>query len=85
MGTIRDRGLVKWQAALIMPEHIALNKKIREVDYFLNKNLSLMNTRLKSLKTHGEPTRSATVRPTGTTKSTTVILLMVKQRPIGNW
>jgi hypothetical protein len=37
MGTIRDRGLVKWQAALIMPEHKALNKKIGEVDYFLNK------------------------------------------------
>ncbi|MFE3976583.1 MULTISPECIES: YolD-like family protein [unclassified Peribacillus] len=37
MGTIRDRGLVKWQAALIMPEHKALNKKLGEVDYFLNK------------------------------------------------
>ncbi|MGE6611858.1 YolD-like family protein [Peribacillus sp. NPDC076916] len=37
MGTIRDRGLVKWQAALIMPEHKAVNKKIGEVDYFLNK------------------------------------------------
>ncbi|WP_336863690.1 YolD-like family protein [Peribacillus frigoritolerans] len=37
MGTIRDRGLVKWQAALIMPEQKALNKKIGEVDYFLNK------------------------------------------------
>jgi hypothetical protein len=37
MGTIRDRGLVKWQAALIMPEHKALNKKMGEVDYFLNK------------------------------------------------
>ncbi|PEZ76221.1 YolD-like family protein [Bacillus sp. AFS017274] len=37
MSTIRDRGLVKWQAALIMPEHKALNKKIGEVDYFLNK------------------------------------------------
>ncbi|MFB5936280.1 YolD-like family protein [Peribacillus frigoritolerans] len=36
MGTIRDRGLVKWQAALIMPEHKAL-KKMGEVDYFLNK------------------------------------------------
>jgi hypothetical protein len=28
MSTIRDRGLVKWQAALIMPEHKALSKKI---------------------------------------------------------
>ncbi|MGE7766680.1 YolD-like family protein [Peribacillus sp. NPDC096540] len=37
MSTIRDRGLVKWQAALIMPEHKALNKKMSEVDYFLNK------------------------------------------------
>ncbi|MFF2588877.1 YolD-like family protein [Peribacillus butanolivorans] len=37
MSTIRDRGLVKWQAALIMPEHKALNKKMGEVDYFLNK------------------------------------------------
>ncbi|MET1176939.1 YolD-like family protein [Peribacillus simplex] len=37
MGTIRDRGLVKWHAALIMPEHKALNKRIAEVDYFLNK------------------------------------------------
>ena len=37
MGTIRDRGLVKWQAALIMPEHKALHKKMGEVDYFLNK------------------------------------------------
>ncbi|SIS01632.1 YolD-like protein [Peribacillus simplex] len=37
MSTIRDRGLVKWQAALIMPEHKALNNKIGEVDYFLNK------------------------------------------------
>ncbi|MBL3644047.1 YolD-like family protein [Bacillus sp. RHFB] len=37
MSTIRDRGLVKWQAALIMPEHKALSKKLGEVDYFLNK------------------------------------------------
>lgn len=37
MRTIRDRGLVKWQAALIIPEHKALNKKMGEVDYFLNK------------------------------------------------
>jgi len=37
MSTIRDRGLVKWQAALIAPEHKALNKKMSEVDYFLNK------------------------------------------------
>ncbi len=28
MSTIRDRGLVKWQAALIMLEHKALNKKM---------------------------------------------------------
>ncbi|MDF9762261.1 hypothetical protein OKW24_004034 [Peribacillus simplex] len=39
MGTIRDRGPVKWQAALIMPEHKALNKKIGEVDYFINKSI----------------------------------------------
>ncbi|MBD8591744.1 hypothetical protein IFT92_28975 [Peribacillus simplex] len=50
MGTIRDRGLVKWQAALIMPEHKAL-KKMGEVDYFLIKSLFLMNTRLKNSKT----------------------------------
>ncbi|MFJ7932328.1 YolD-like family protein [Peribacillus sp. NPDC096448] len=37
MGTIRDRGLVKWQSVLIMPEHKALSKKMGEVDYFLNK------------------------------------------------
>ncbi|MGE7762106.1 YolD-like family protein [Peribacillus sp. NPDC097895] len=37
MSTIRDRGLVKWEAALIMPEHKALNSKLGEVDYFLNK------------------------------------------------
>ncbi|MFJ7471102.1 YolD-like family protein [Peribacillus frigoritolerans] len=37
MSTIRDRGLVKWQAALIMPEHKALNEIVGEVDYFLNK------------------------------------------------
>ncbi|MEC0271934.1 YolD-like family protein [Peribacillus frigoritolerans] len=37
MGTIRDRGLIKWQAALSMPKYKALNKKIGEVDYFLNK------------------------------------------------
>lgn len=38
MSRIRDRGLVKWQAALIMPVHKALNKKLGdEVDYFLNK------------------------------------------------
>ncbi|QNK46472.1 hypothetical protein H7F28_13885 [Brevibacterium sp. PAMC23299] len=37
MSTFRDRGLVKCQAALIMPEHKALNKKIGGVDYFLNK------------------------------------------------
>ncbi|ASS96643.1 YolD-like family protein [Peribacillus simplex] len=41
MSTIRDRGLVKWQAALIMPEHKALNKKMLEVDYFLNKKPAL--------------------------------------------
>ncbi|ULM98822.1 YolD-like family protein [Peribacillus frigoritolerans] len=39
MGTIRDRGLVIWQSALIMPKHKVLNKKIGEVDYFLNKKL----------------------------------------------
>ncbi|WP_141995110.1 YolD-like family protein [Bacillus sp. B4EP4a] len=37
MSTIRDRWLVKWQAALIIPEHKALNKKMGEVDCFLNK------------------------------------------------
>ncbi|WHY95444.1 YolD-like family protein [Peribacillus simplex] len=36
MGIIRDRGLVKWQAALIMPEHKALIK-MDEEDNFLNK------------------------------------------------
>lgn len=30
-------GIVKWQAALLMSEHKALNKKNVEVDYFLNK------------------------------------------------
>ncbi|MEW5549139.1 YolD-like family protein [Peribacillus frigoritolerans] len=30
-------GSFKWQAALIMPEHKAINKKMGEVDYFLNK------------------------------------------------
>ncbi|MBR8644234.1 hypothetical protein KEH51_05115 [[Brevibacterium] frigoritolerans] len=51
MGTIRDRGIIKWQAALMLPEHKALNKKMGEEDNFLNENLSLMNTRSKSLKT----------------------------------
>ncbi|PEZ72687.1 YolD-like family protein [Bacillus sp. AFS017274] len=37
MGTIRDRGIIKWQAALMLPEHKALNKKKDEDDYFLNK------------------------------------------------
>ncbi|CAN7661725.1 YolD-like family protein [Peribacillus frigoritolerans] len=41
MSTVRDRGLVKWQAALIMPEHKALYKKMGEVDYFLNKKTVL--------------------------------------------
>lgn len=27
MGTIRDRGIIKWQAALMLPVHNALNKK----------------------------------------------------------
>ncbi|MEY8189537.1 hypothetical protein AB4X15_07645 [Peribacillus simplex] len=36
MGIIRDRGLVKWQSALSMPEHKALNKKIDEVDSDIN-------------------------------------------------
>ena len=37
MGTIRDRGIIKWQAALIIPDHKALNKNLGEVEYFLNK------------------------------------------------
>ncbi|MEK4014900.1 hypothetical protein [Peribacillus sp. FSL M8-0224] len=37
MGTIRDRGIIKWQAALMLPEHKALNKKKDKDDYFLNK------------------------------------------------
>ncbi|WP_440970768.1 YolD-like family protein [Peribacillus frigoritolerans] len=37
MGTIRDRGIIKWQAALMLPEHKALNKKMGEEDNFLNK------------------------------------------------
>ncbi|MCK2021216.1 YolD-like family protein [Peribacillus frigoritolerans] len=37
MGTIRDRGIIKWQAALILPEHKALTKKKNTDDYFLNK------------------------------------------------
>ncbi|PJN91313.1 YolD-like family protein [Bacillus sp. mrc49] len=37
MGTIRDRGIIKWHAALLLPEHKALNKKVAQVDPFLNK------------------------------------------------
>ncbi|MGG0789871.1 YolD-like family protein [Peribacillus simplex] len=37
MGTIRDRGIIKWQAGLMLPEHKALNKKMGEEDNFLNK------------------------------------------------
>ncbi|MDM5304312.1 YolD-like family protein [Peribacillus frigoritolerans] len=37
MGSIRDRGIIKWQAALMLPEHKALNKKKDKDDYFLNK------------------------------------------------
>lgn len=37
MGTIRDRGVIKWQAALMLPEHRALTKKKDKDDYFLNK------------------------------------------------
>ncbi|MFF2499564.1 hypothetical protein [Peribacillus sp. NPDC058075] len=51
MGTIRDRGIIKWQAALILPEHKALNKKRIRTIISKIKNLSLMNTRLKNLKT----------------------------------
>ncbi|MDM5224576.1 MULTISPECIES: hypothetical protein [Peribacillus] len=31
--TIHDRGILKWQAALILPEHKAFQKKMIE-DYF---------------------------------------------------
>ncbi|MGZ9817091.1 YolD-like family protein [Peribacillus simplex] len=41
MGTIRDRGIIKWQAALMLPEHKALNKKKDKDDYFLNKKPTL--------------------------------------------
>lgn len=37
MGTIHDRGLIKWKAALMMPEHKALSKKLSMEDHFLNK------------------------------------------------
>ncbi|MGM1034817.1 MAG: YolD-like family protein [Bacillota bacterium] len=37
MGTIRDRGIIKWKAALMLPEHKALHKRKDKDDYFLNK------------------------------------------------
>ncbi|MFE4076983.1 YolD-like family protein [Peribacillus sp. YIM B13477] len=37
MGKIRDRGIIKWKAALILPEHKALTKKNNTDDYYLNK------------------------------------------------
>ncbi|MEJ9231801.1 YolD-like family protein [Peribacillus butanolivorans] len=37
MGTIRDRAIIKWQAALMLPEHKALNIKMGEIDYFQNR------------------------------------------------
>ncbi|MFJ7751847.1 hypothetical protein ACQKGI_14075 [Peribacillus muralis] len=39
MSTIRE--LVKWETALILPEHKALNKKMGEVNYYLNKKTVL--------------------------------------------
>ncbi|MEW5592072.1 YolD-like family protein [Peribacillus frigoritolerans] len=50
MSTIRDRGLVKWQAALIIPEHKALHKKRGEVDYFLNKKPILDEYQVEGLE-----------------------------------
>ncbi|KRF58740.1 hypothetical protein ASG97_22785 [Bacillus sp. Soil745] len=37
MGTIRDRAIIKLQAALMLPEHKTLNIKMGEIDYFQNR------------------------------------------------
>ncbi|MDP1421058.1 YolD-like family protein [Peribacillus simplex] len=37
MGIICDRGIMKWQATLMLPEHKALNERLGEGDNFLNK------------------------------------------------
>ncbi|MFI8496485.1 YolD-like family protein [Peribacillus butanolivorans] len=41
MSTIRDRGIIKWKAAIMLSEHKALNKKLCEEDNFLNKKTVL--------------------------------------------
>ncbi|MGG0283876.1 hypothetical protein ABEY41_01865 [Peribacillus butanolivorans] len=48
--SIRDRGILKWQAALILPEHKPFQKQMNEDTIFDKKNQFLMIIKKKNMK-----------------------------------